>query len=52
MVRDEDPWNVTVRPLFFMRPDLPFVACSRIGVQATNGTPRPSAKGAGTHEDL
>ena len=28
--------------------NLPFVACSRIGVQATNGTPRLPAKGAGT----
>src|ERR1700735_5650999 len=49
--RDEDPWDVTVRPVFFMRRGRAFVACSRIGAQATNATRRPPAKGAGTHED-
>ena len=42
-IRDEVPWNVTVRPVFFGRRDRPFVACTSIGVQATNAPSRPPA---------
>ena len=50
--RDEGSWNVTLPRVFFIGRELPFVACMSIGGQATNGMVRPSAKCAGTHEDL
>jgi hypothetical protein len=51
VISDEEPWNVTIGPLFYRRRDLPFVACSRIEVQATNGRSLLSAKGAETQDD-
>ncbi len=49
--RDGDSWKVTAPFVFLMGPGLPFVACSRIGVQATNGIGDIPTKGVGTHED-
>jgi pimeloyl-ACP methyl ester carboxylesterase len=51
-LRDEDPWNVTVRTVFPGRRDLPFVACTPIGVQATNGTDPTPGSGPERRRDL